>query len=178
MCLDDHIAARPIKSVKSPRSTKRGSITRQSMSWLLLVHHGDAVGPGVDPMRPLSAAGRAATDRLAAAAALRGVTPDVIWHSGKLRARQTAELYWKACNPFAPLSAERGLLPDDPPRWIRDRLVGETRSILIAGHMPYLPRLLALLTHARDESAAFPLHGCVALESDGDRWKEVWRLET
>src|SRR4051812_18158167 len=117
------------------------------MSLLLLVHHGDAIGPGLDPMRPLSSIGLAATERLAGLAAGRGVKPDLIWHSGKLRARQRAEQYWKACNPFAPMSAERGLLPDDPPDWIRDRLTGETRSILIASHMPYLPRLLALLTH-------------------------------
>ena len=147
------------------------------MSLLVLVHRGDAVGPDVDPMRPLSSVGRAATERLAVLAAQRGVKPDVIWHSGKLRARQTADAFWKACNPFAPITAERGLLPDDPPQWIRDRLIGETRGVLIAGHMPYLPRLLALLTSA-NEGASFPLHGCVALESEGDRWKEVWRLET
>jgi len=148
------------------------------MSFLLLVHHGDAVGPEVDPMRPLSSKGRAATNRLGVAAAERGAKPDVIWHSGKLRARQTAELFWKACNPFAPLTAERGLLPDDPPQWMRDRLTGETRSILIAGHMPYLPRLLALLVGGDEASRhAFPLHGCVALESDDGRWKELWRLE-
>ena len=149
------------------------------MSLLVLVHHGDAVGPDVDPMRPLSSVGRAATDRLAAAAAKRGVKPDVIWHSGKLRARQTAELFWKACNPFAPLTAERGLLPDDPPQWMHDRLTGETRSILIVGHMPYLPRLLAMLVGAHGESRVltFPLHGCVALDADGERWTEAWRLE-
>ena len=126
-------------------------------------------------MRPLSAVGLAATERLAGLAAQRGVKPDVIWHSGKLRARQTAELFWKACNPFASLTAERGLLPDDPPQWMHDRLTGETRSVLIAGHMPYLPRLLAMLVGAE---ASFPLHGCVALEPDHDCWKEVWRLET
>ena len=147
------------------------------MSLLILVHHGDAVGPDVDPMRPLSSVGRAATERLAVLAARRGVKPDVIWHSGKLRARQTAEAFWKACNPFAPITAERGLLPDDPPQWIRDRLTDDTRGVLIAGHMPYLPRLLALLT-ASNDGAGFPLHGCVALESEGDRWKEVWRLES
>ena len=148
------------------------------MSVLLLVHHGDAVGPDVDPMRPLSSVGRAATDRLAASAAQRGVRPDLIWHSGKLRARQTAELFWKACNPLAPLTAERGLLPDDPPRWMCDRLIGESRSILIAGHMPYLPRLLAMLAGDPSGARDFPLHGCVALEQDGDGWKEIWRLET
>jgi len=125
-------------------------------------------------MRPLSSVGLAATERLASLAAQKGVKPDVIWHSGKLRARQTAELYWKACNPFAPMAAERGLLPDDPPQWIRDRLTSETRSVLLASHMPYLPRLLAMLL---GRESPFPLHGCVALAPEGDRWKELWRLE-
>src|SRR3954447_20572544 len=101
------------------------------MPLLLLVHHGDAVAPGIDSMRPLSAVGRAATERLASAAARRGVKPDVIWHSGKLRARQTAEQFWMACNPLASFSATRGLQPDDPPVWMRDQLAGETRNIVI-----------------------------------------------
>jgi phosphohistidine phosphatase len=149
------------------------------MNLLVLVHHGDAVGPEVDAMRPLSSVGRAATERVADAAAARGIKPDAIWHSGKLRARQTAEIFWKACNPLAPFTAERGLLPDDPPQWIRDRLTGEDRTILIVGHMPYLPRLLEMLTGARDDRAvSFPLHGCVALEADGGQWKEIWRLKS
>jgi phosphohistidine phosphatase len=155
-----------------------GQYITQHMSFLLLVHHGDAVGPEVDAMRPLSTDGRAATNRLAIAAADRGAKPDVIWHSGKLRARQTAEFFWKACNPFAPLTAERGLLPDDPPQWMGDRVTGDARSILIVGHMPYLPRLLALLLEGHVAThRSFPPHGCVALEPDGDRWKEVWRLD-
>ena len=150
------------------------------MRYIVLVHHGDAVGPDVDPMRPVSTRGRAATDKIANAAASRGVKPDAIWHSGKLRARQTAEIFWKACNPLAPLTAERGLLPGDPPQWMRDRLSGEGRTILIVGHMPYLPRLLLMLTGVRDDgTVSFPLNGCVALEAaDGDQWKEIWRLES
>jgi phosphohistidine phosphatase len=149
------------------------------MNLLVLVHHGPAVGPEIDPARPLSSVGRAATERLAAAAAQRGVKPDVVWHSGKLRARQTAELFWKACNPFAPLSAARGLQPDDSPGRMRDQLAGEVRSVLIAGHLPSLSRLLATLQGEADGSlsASFPPHGCVALLPDEDRWKEVWRLE-
>ena len=148
------------------------------MSLLILAHHGDAVGPNVDPMRPLSSIGRASTERLAASVAQRGVKPDAIWHSGKLRARQTAELYWKACNPLASFSAQRGLQPDDPPRWIFEQLAGEIRPILIAGHMPFLPRLLAaLLTGHHDAlTVPFPQNGCVALEADRAVWKEVWRL--
>ena len=145
---------------------------------IVLVHHAEAVGPDVDPMRPLSDAGRTAATRLAAEAAGRGVRPDQVWHSGKLRARQTAELFWRACNPLAPFSAARGLQPDDPPAWLRDELAGESRSILIVGHMPHLDRLLRLLLQGDPAStvSSFPLHGCVALERDAERWKEIWRV--
>ena len=144
---------------------------------LFLVHHGDAVGPDVDPRRPLSDAGRAAIERLAAAAAARGAKPAVVWHSGKLRAKQTAEAFWRACNALAEFSAARDLQPEDPPQWMRDRLRGEPRDILIAGHYPHLPGLLSLLVPRAD---TFPQHGVVALETsdDGETWREVWRLES
>jgi phosphohistidine phosphatase len=143
---------------------------------LYLVHHGDAVGAEVDPQRPLSAVGRAGVDRAAAHAAARGAKPTVIWHSGKLRAKQTAEAFSRACNALADLSATRDLQPDDPPVWMRDRLRVEPRDILIAGHFPHLPRLLALM--AGDAAPAFPLHGVVALETDddGETWREMWRI--
>ena len=146
----------------------------------MLVHHGDALGPEVEPMRPLSGPGRAASARLAAAAAARGVSPDEVWHSGKLRARQTAELFWRACDPLAAFSAARGLQPTDAPRWLREQLEEDSRSILLVGHMPHLVRLLRLLCGEPPDSATtdFPMHGCVALERQGEIWKEIWRLES
>ena len=145
-----------------------------------LVHHGDAVGPEVDPRRPLSLIGCAEVARLAGAAAAKGAKPSVVWHSGKLRARQTAEEFWRACNALAEFSATRDLQPDDPHAWIRDRLRGESRDIMLVGHYPHLPALLGLLTTgSTDSRGAFPQHGVVALETqdDGETWKEVWRLE-
>ena len=132
----------------------------------------------MDPRRPLSVAGRMAVDNLARKAALRGVRPEVVWHSGKLRARQTAEAFWRECNALAAFSATRDLQPDDPPFWIRDRMAGESRDVLIAGHFPHLPRLLGLLTGEPDGSPGdFPPHGIVALTSDdGVTWTEAWRL--
>ena len=146
---------------------------------LYLVHHGDAVGPEIDLRRPLSSAGREAVVKLASAAAARGVKPAIVWHSGKLRARQTAEEFWRACNALATFGATRDLQPDDPPAWIRDRLRGETADILIAGHYPHLPRLLTLLVTGRDDaSMVFPPHGVVALQTrdEGASWEEMWRL--
>ncbi|HEX2062526.1 MAG TPA: phosphohistidine phosphatase SixA [Thermoanaerobaculia bacterium] len=145
---------------------------------IYLVHHGDAVGPEIDPRRPLSDRGRAAVLLLADEAARRGVKPECLWHSGKLRARQTAEAFWKICNPFATMTAERGLQPTDPPGWMRDRLVGETRDVLLVGHMPNLPRLLRLLLGEDPDTStvSFPLHGLVALGAAGDSWREEYRL--
>lgn len=146
---------------------------------LFLVHHGEAVGPEIDPRRPLSPEGREAVERLAAAAAARGAKPQVVWHSGKLRAKQTAEAFWRACNALADFSAARDLQPDDPPEWLRDRLRGESRDLLVAGHFPHLPRLLALLLNAPESGVTFPQNGIVVLETkdEGDNWKELWRAE-
>ena len=142
-----------------------------------LVHHGDAVGPEVDPRRPLSAGGRDAVERLAAAAATKGAKPSVVWHSGKLRAKQTAEIFWRACNALAEFSAARDLQPEDPPSWLRDRLRHEPRDLMLAGHYPHLPGLLRLLV---PDASAFPQHGVVALQSDddGETWTELWRLHS
>jgi phosphohistidine phosphatase len=147
---------------------------------LYLVHHGDAVGPDVDPRRPLSEQGRVDVARLADEAAARNAHPAIVWHSGKLRARQTAEAFWRACNALAPMAATRDLQPDDPPEWILNRIRSEARDVLIAGHFPHLPGLLALITSGEGAPAAFPLHGVVALatEDGGKTWSERWRLET
>ena len=145
---------------------------------LYLVHHGIAVGPDVDARRPLSAEGKADVERLAAQAAARGAKPAVVWHSGKLRAKQTAEAFWRSCNALAEFSATRDLQPDDPAQWFRDRLRGETRDILIAGHFTHLPRLLALLVPGQ-AGANFPINGVIAFtsEDEGGTWREIWRLE-
>jgi phosphohistidine phosphatase len=146
---------------------------------LFLVHHGEAVGPEVDPQRPLSHAGRIAVARLAEEASARGARPDVVWHSGKLRARQTAEAFWRACNALAEFSATRDLQPDDPPEWIGQRLRTESRDLLIAGHFPHLPRLL-LWFDPNAGTPPFPPHGIVALTTDdgGRGWRELWRIPT
>jgi phosphohistidine phosphatase len=144
---------------------------------LILVHHAEAVGPEVDTRRPLSARGEAQAEDGAVQAAARGARPAVVWHSGKLRARQTALAFWRACNPLAQFSATADLQPTDQPMHMRDRLRGESRDLLIAGHFPHLPRLLSLLIGAY---VSFPQHGVVALETadEGATWKEVWRIET
>jgi phosphohistidine phosphatase len=139
---------------------------------ILLVHHADAVGAEVDAQRPLSLAGRDQAARMAQEAKARGCQPAAIWHSGKLRARETAQPFLQL-NPFAAFKMVRGLLPEDPPEFMRDTLRGEDRELVLVGHMPNMPALAHLLSG----SDAFPTHGIIALETNdgGLTWKELWR---
>lgn len=145
---------------------------------LLLVHHAAALGPKEDPSRPLSLAGRAWADEAALLAASRGVKPAAVWHSGKLRARQTAEAYWRACNPLATFRAERGLQPGDPPQWMAERLLVEDGELVVVGHMPHLVLLLRLLLSGDPQAGAheFPSHAAIALDRRGGSWTELWRI--
>jgi phosphohistidine phosphatase len=140
---------------------------------LLLVHHADAVGPHVDSQRPLSVRGHEQAEWLADQVRAAGYTPAVIWHSGKLRARQTAEAFYRKCNPFAEFRMVAGLRPDDPGAAIRNLVAGERRDLLVVGHMPNMRDALHALSAG---SAEFPLHGLVALEGGDERgWTEMWR---
>jgi len=142
---------------------------------VLLVHHADALGPNVDPQRPLSAHGLRQAEWLARHAKERGVSPAAIWHSGKLRARQTAEQFLRVCQPYAEFRMVRGLRPDDAPDLMRGALETEDRNIVVVSHMPLLPALAAMLTSTIE---SFPLHGAIALERDGpQRYVEQWRAQ-
>ena len=134
----------------------------------VLVHHAEAVGPDVDPQRPLSARGRDQAERVAQDLRDAGVVPAAIWHSGKLRARQTAETCLRVCNPFAEFRMIRGLRSEDPPDWVRDELATESRDILLVGHMPHIRRLAVLLAPGAD----VPLHGATTFERQEDG---TWR---
>jgi phosphohistidine phosphatase len=139
-----------------------------------LVHHADAVSPMTDSQRPLSARGLAQAASLADRAKAAGCAPAAIWHSGKLRSRQTAEAFYRACSPMAEFKMILGIRPDDPPQHVREMLIGESRDVLMVGHMPSIPEILCTLTHRAMRD--FPLNGMVALEPDGEWWKEIWRL--
>ena len=146
---------------------------------LYLVHHGVAVGADEDARRPLSAVGLAGAARVAAKAAALGAKPDVVWHSGKLRAKQTG------AGVLARVQCARGIFGEPGSAAGRSAAV-DARSpsrrdadIAIAGHFPHLPRLLALLTTGGEAGVDFPINGIVALvsEDEGETWRELWRIE-
>ena len=141
---------------------------------LLLIHHAEALSPAVDPQRPLTEGGYEHAMRMAGVARDRGAAPATIWHSGKLRSRQTGHAFLSVCAPFAKFKMVRGLGPDDAPGIIHTAIQRESRDLALVGHWPSLPALLNLLSPT---SAPMPQHGVVALTTtdEGLTWSELWR---
>jgi phosphohistidine phosphatase len=141
---------------------------------VLLVHHAEAVSPYEDPQRPLTEAGHQHALRLAELVKARGFVPTRIWHSGKLRGRQTGHAFLQVCAPFAKFTMVKGVSPDDAPAAAVTAIQRESEDLAVVGHWPHLPALLRLLS---PDSAPMPQHGAVALQTDdeGVTWREIWR---
>jgi phosphohistidine phosphatase len=140
--------------------------------FVTIVHHAEAIDASDDAARPLSARGRAQAESLARAASAHGVKPALIWHSGKLRARQTGEAFWRLCNPFADFRMVKGLRPEDAPEIARTRVDLEERDLLLVSHMPLVPALARALAPGLD---GFPVNGLVMFERVEGRYVERWR---
>ena len=78
---------------------------------LFVVQHGDAVPKDVDPDRPLSDRGRADLQLLLEFLATRNTRIDQIFHSGKARARETAEILRPLLKMPGELYEREGLAP-------------------------------------------------------------------
>jgi len=111
---------------------------------LYLVRHGEALPAETDPARPLSAKGRAEVEATAKELLAEGVQVAEVWHSGKLRAKQTAEIIARVLG-VSKVIEKKGLKPDDPVAPIAELLRQTDKTILIAGHLPFIPKLVQLL---------------------------------
>ena len=111
---------------------------------LYLVQHGEAIGKDLDPDRPLSKNGRADVEGLATWLTEQGVAVARIVHSGKARARQTAELLGGLLTPGGEIHQQDGLVPNDSPAAFLDAMCDGDDDVLVASHMPFVARVLAL----------------------------------
>ncbi len=143
-----------------------------------LVQHGQAKSKEDDPDRPLTAAGAAAVDEvgglLARSEALAGAR---VVHSGKTRARQTAERLAGALG-LGPPGEDSGLAPlDDPAGWA-ERLGRHQGDVVLVGHLPHLSRLAGLLVTGDPDRAPvrFVNAGVVCLLHEGEHWSIAWAV--
>lgn len=123
---------------------------------LYLVRHGEAVREDEDPRRPLSEAGKETVSRLGTFLGRgRAVSVGEVRHSGKLRARQTAEIITKSCGIAAPLRATPDLEPLADVSGLVVELERVEENLMLVGHLPHLSRLASALIRAAPDLEAF-----------------------
>jgi phosphohistidine phosphatase len=143
-----------------------------------LVQHGEAKSKEEDPHRPLTDRGREEVATVAVALKRHDLRLESIWHSGKLRASQTAAAFAEALEPADGVQEKSGLSPKDDPESIAkalDELEGPT---MVVGHLPHLSRLTSLMTLGDPdrEMARFRQGAVLCLARVDEGWRIVWYL--
>lgn len=145
---------------------------------LYLMQHGAALSKEEDPERPLSEGGIADVQNLARLLRAAGIEFDDVFHSGKLRARQTAEILADTIPPERGPEELRGLGATDPAAPMAEEIAGWTRRVALVSHMPLVARLTGALVADDEEQApaAFTAGTMVALGAGDRGWQIQWLL--
>ncbi|MCP5470138.1 MAG: phosphohistidine phosphatase SixA [Chlamydiales bacterium] len=138
---------------------------------LYLVRHGDALPPDLDPSSPLSQKGVLETQRLAKTLSEFNLEIDIVYHSVKLRAKQTAEILF----PNSNIIEKEGLKPNDTAEPIQQELEATAQNIALVSHLPFLENLVRLLRIQELRSFSFGNTEILALERTAI-WHLCWCL--
>lgn len=144
--------------------------------FIYLVQHAEAKPESEDPQRGLSEKGMNDIRKIASFISKLNIHAEEIFHSGKLRAEQTAKVLAEALKIKS--SQAEGLAPlDDPEIWA-DKLKNIDRSIMLVGHLPHLGRLASLLLCGDKEKnvISFKMAGVVCLKREERYWSLSWMV--
>lgn len=146
---------------------------------LFLVQHGRSLPKDQDPDQGLSEGGAAKVRRIAGIAAEHEVRVSGIQHSGKKRARQTAEIFASALDPPSGVHERPGLKPLDDVALISEALKGKD-NIMLVGHLPFMERLTSYLITGDAERRVFRFQsgGLLCMDQDPESlsWFIAWAL--
>jgi phosphohistidine phosphatase len=147
--------------------------------YLYLVQHGEAKREEEDPARGLTKKGSDDVVKVAAFVQEMNVQMSLIHHSGKTRARQTAQILADHLMPDKRISETDGLAPmDEPDIWVK-RIDGMDGDIMLVGHLPFMAKLAGLLLCGDSEKTCidFKMGGMVCCRRfDDKRWGVEWML--
>ncbi len=147
---------------------------------LYLIQHGEAKPESEDPERSLTARGEKEVVAVSKAAGGLQIRPSKIFHSGKLRAKQTAQIIASALKISNSLvQPSQGLNPNDDIHTWAERISKEKEDLMLVGHLPFLEKLTSFLL-CGDENARvvlFRYGAIVCLDQKGDKgWAVRWIL--
>lgn len=145
--------------------------------FVYLMRHGEAKTEDEDPERGLTDKGFRDVSVAGADARDRGIKPGAIYHSGKKRAVQTAQILSNYVKPEKGMVEAKSLAPmDDPGIWAQ-RISGMREDVMLVGHLPHVAKLGGLLLgRGKGEAVADFKTGEMAClkRCDDDRWVLEW----
>lgn len=149
---------------------------------IYLIQHAESKPKEEDADRPLTDHGKISAENVGAHLVRLGLSFDRVFHSGKLRARQTAEILGGLLD--SKVEAFKGLDPMDPVEPIMRWLTAEARrglkSVAIVGHLPFLDKLASILVTGSESVGvvAFQYAGVVRLvpKGEGEGYRVRWVL--
>ena len=112
---------------------------------LLLVQHGNALPKDVDPDRGLSESGKNDVANVATFLARGSVQVELIFHSGKKRAWETAELFRVCLIRDGHFDERDGIAPLDPVVDVGEEIQNLSKETMFVGQLPFMGKLVAHL---------------------------------
>ena len=147
---------------------------------IYLMQHGKPVPKEKNPDKPLSDRGRDDVRKMAGFLKKTGIQVETVFHSGKTRARQTAEIISYKINPGKESQKREGLSPLDDVKAIAEEIKQGHKDFMIVGHLPHLGKLISLLITGSDSSqvVSFQQGGVVCLRTNEEEknWAIAWML--
>ena len=144
-----------------------------------LVQHGQSKSEEEDPQRRLTDKGIGEVQKVADFLRSLELKVEAVWHSGKPRAQQTAELLAEAVSARDRVAQREGLGPKDQVAPMKQRLEKTGGDVMIVGHLPFLSKLVALLVTGSDANEIVEFRfGCVVCieRRDDGKWKIAWMI--
>lgn len=143
-----------------------------------LMRHGEAAAEQDDVRRPLTERGRNQVEWVCRRAVAHGLSVFQIMHSGKLRARETAEILARCAEPAAGVRETNGLDPQADPLIVKAEIEVLDKPVALVGHMPHLGRLASLLLTGAPDREPRSLAAAALLHLTHDRtWKLAGMIE-
>lgn len=144
-----------------------------------LARHGEASPKEFDSECPLSEKGRNDLALITNFLSQRQLQVDFFFHSGKLRAKQTAELLEQVIHCKRGVEARMGLDPLDLVGPIASEINQFDNDLALVGHMPFMGKLLSKLItgYENNDVLVFQTATLVCLESlEGGGWAIKWAI--
>jgi len=143
---------------------------------IYLIRHAEARSKEEDPDRSLSEQGKKDINKVSDHLRSLNINVEVIYHSGKLRAEQTAQALLGGVFSENDLQKKDGLNPLDEVEPIIRFISSMDEDIMLVGHLPFMQILASKLSGKGDEESSFSPGTVLCLEKQDSLWSIKWKV--